>query len=176
MGSIRLPTIALSFVRRQYTAFSVNLIESDRAVEVYMAGTSSFVKMFLKAHAAIYRLTGGKIGGKIANNSVLLLTTTGRKSKEKRTMPLGYFKDGDNFIITASNSGAANNPAWYFNLKSDPHAVIEVGRDKLNVTAEQADPEQKKRLWAKLISIAPSYDRYTQKTTRDIPMMILHPE
>src|SRR5438128_1695488 len=120
-----------------------------------MAGTPFFVKMFLKAHAAMYRLSGGKLGGKMGPNTILLLTTTGRKSKEKRTIPLGYFKDGDDFVITASNAGAAQNPAWYFNLKSDPHATIEVGKEKLAVTARQADPEEKKRLWAKLISFSP---------------------
>ena len=140
-----------------------------------MAGTPFFVKMFLNAHASMYRLSGGKLGGKVGPNTILLLTTTGRKSKEKRTIPLGYFKDGDNFVITASNGGAAQNPGWYFNLKGDPHATIEVGKEKMEVTAEQADPEQKKRLWAKLVSVSPQYDGYTKKSNRDIPMMILHP-
>jgi F420H(2)-dependent quinone reductase len=140
-----------------------------------MAGTPFFVKMLLNAHAAMYRLSGGKLGGKMGPNSILLLTTTGRKSQQKRTIPLGYFKDGENFVITASNAGQPQHPGWYFNLKNDPHATIEVGKEKIDVTAEQADPEQKKRLWAKLISIAPQYDGYTRKTNRDIPMMILHP-
>ncbi len=140
-----------------------------------MAGTPFLFKMSTQAHVSIYRLSGGRIGGKIGPNSILLLTTTGRKSKQKRTNPLGYFKDGENFILTGSNGGQPNHPGWYFNLKADPHAVIEVGKDKINVTAEQADPEEKKRLWAKLISIAPMYDRYTGKTDRDIPMMILRP-
>jgi F420H(2)-dependent quinone reductase len=140
-----------------------------------MSGTPFLLRMGLNAHVAMYRLTGGRMGGKIGPNRILLLTTTGRKSKQKRTVPLGYFKDGENFILTGSNGGQPSHPAWYHNLKSDPHAVIEVGKEKLNVTAEQADPEQKKRLWAKLISIAPMYDRYTMRTDRDIPMMILHP-
>jgi len=123
----------------------------------------------------MYRMSSGKVGGKIGRSAVLLLTATGRKSKQQHTTPLGYIKDGDNYVITASNGGAARHPGWYFNLKSDPHAVIEVGKDRINVTAEQADPEQKKRLWAQLISTDPAYDRYTKTTTRDIPMMILHP-
>ena len=139
-----------------------------------MAG-NPLLKLFLGAYVGMYRMSGGKMGGKMGRSTVLLLTTTGRKSKQQRTTPLGYFKDGDNYVITASNGGAEQHPGWYFNLKGDPHAVIEVGKDKINVTAEQADPEQKKRLWAKLISIDPSYDRSTKNTKRDIPMMILHP-
>lgn len=140
-----------------------------------MAGTPFYVKMLLGAHISMYRLSGGKLGGKMGPNIFLLLTTTGRKSKQKRTIPLNYFKDGDNFIITASNAGQPRHPGWYFNLKDDPHAVIEIGKDKINVTAEQADPEQKKRLWSQLISIRPQYDKHREKTSRDIPMMILHP-
>ena len=140
-----------------------------------MAGTPFFVKMFLGAHVSIYRLSGGKVGGKMGPNTVLLLTTTGRKSQQKRTIPLGYFKDGDNFVITASNGGQPNHPGWYLNLKSEPHAMVEVGKDKIGVIAEQANPEQKNRLWSKLVSIAPQYDQYRGKTNRDIPMMILHP-
>src|SRR5205085_3593411 len=98
-----------------------------------------------------------------------------RKSQQKRTIPLGYFKDGDNFVITASNGGQPRHPGWYFNLKNEPRAMIEVGRDKIDVIAEQADPEQKNRLWSKLVSIAPQYDQYRGKANRDIPMMILHP-
>ena len=140
-----------------------------------MAGTPLLYKLFLGAHVGMYRMSGGKIGGKMGSSNLLLLTTTGRKSKQQHTTPLGYIKDGDNYVITASNAGQAQHPGWYFNLKSDPHAVIEVGKDKINVTAEQADPEQKKRLWAQLISVAPVYDKYTKNTSRDIPMMILHP-
>ena len=140
-----------------------------------MAATPFFVKMFLGAHVSIYRLSGGKVGGKMGPNAVLLLTTTGRKSRQKRTIPLGYFKDGDNFVITASNGGQPQHPGWYFNLKSEPRAMIEVGKDKLEVIAEQADPEQKNRLWSRLVSIAPQYDQYRGRTNRDIPMMILHP-
>ncbi len=140
-----------------------------------MARRPFLFKLFLDAHVSIYRLSGGKLGGRMGPNDVLLLTTTGRKSKQPHTIPLGYFKDGENYIITASYGGSPHNPAWYFNLKNDPHAVIEVGPAKINVTAEQADPEQKKRLWAKLVSIAPMYDNYRVKTSRDIPMLILHP-
>jgi deazaflavin-dependent oxidoreductase (nitroreductase family) len=140
-----------------------------------MAGTSFFVKMFLGAHVAVYRMSGGKVGGKMGPNTILLLTTTGRKSKQPRTLPLGYFRDGNDFVVTASNGGQPRHPAWYFNLKTDPHAVIQVGKDTLQATAEQADPEQKQRLWARLIAIAPQYDKYRDKTGRDIPMMILHP-
>jgi len=140
-----------------------------------MAGTPFMVKLFLNAHASVYKLTGGSLGGRMGPNRILLLTTTGRKSGQKHTIPLGFIQDGEDFVVTASNGGGPQNPGWYFNLKANPQAQIQVGNRQLNVTAVQADPEQKKSLWAQLISVSPQYDGYRTRTSRDIPMMILHP-
>jgi F420H(2)-dependent quinone reductase len=141
-----------------------------------MAGTSSIYRFIMDAHVSVYRWTGGKLGGKLGPYDILLLTTTGRRSGQERTSPLGYFKDGENFVITASNGGGPNHPGWYFNLVEHPQALIEVGKQKITVIAKQADPEEKKRLWALLISLTPRYDGYQKRTSRDIPMMILHPK
>src|SRR5258708_33179412 len=129
-----------------------------------MTRPPSIFKRFLSVYIALYRRTGGKFGGKMGAMAVLLLTTTGRKSKQQRTSPLGYIRDGENYVVAATNSGQAQNPGWYFNLKDDPHAVIEVGKEKINVTAEQADPEQKKRLWAQLVRVRPRYGSYPGET------------
>src|SRR5215212_6169278 len=81
------------------------------------------MKVLMKAALAVYiflyRLTNGAIGGRMAGLQVLLLTTTGRKTGQPRTTPLGYFTQNGNFVVIASNGGADQNPAWYYNLKSD---------------------------------------------------------
>ena len=136
-------------------------------------------KAMLKAMVAMniffYRLTGGAIGGSMQSLSVLLLTTTGRKSGKTRTVPLGSFRDGSDYVIIASYAGLPQNPAWYLNLKSNPEATIQIKRQHIQVRAETANPEKRRELWARLIEVAPGYANYEKRTTREIPVVILHP-
>ena len=136
-------------------------------------------KFMLKAGMSVsvflYRLTGGGIGGKMQSLPVLLLTTTGRKSGKKRTIPLGFLRDGSAYVIIASYAGQPRNPAWFFNLKSHPEATIEVKKRQMQVKAETASPEKRSELWARLVEVAPGYAKYEMRTTREIPVVILHP-
>src|SRR6266540_2171491 len=78
-------------------------------------------------HRGVYRLTGGKVGGKIGKAPVLLLTTTGRKSGRPRTTPLGYAPAGDGYAVSASKGGRPQHPLWYLNLQATPRAEVTVG-------------------------------------------------
>ncbi|MEW5986541.1 MAG: nitroreductase family deazaflavin-dependent oxidoreductase [Chloroflexota bacterium] len=136
-------------------------------------------KFFLSIHVFLYRLTGGRLGGRMSwmnNMALLLLTTTGRKTGKKRTTPLGYFEDDGAYVIIASAGGSDKHPAWYYNLKSNPQVAIQVGNRRMTAVAETADPETRQRLWAKLLVIAPGYGNYEKQTTREIPVVILKPE
>ena len=128
---------------------------------------------FLGLHVSIYRSSGGKMMGRLAGNDILLLTTTGRKSGEQRTMPLAYTTDGAAFVITASNGGKPQHPGWYFNLTAQPRARIQVRAEVFDVIAEQATGDNRARIWAKLVAEHPHYARYSTLTTREIPLMIL---
>jgi deazaflavin-dependent oxidoreductase (nitroreductase family) len=99
----------------------------------------------------------------------------GRKTGRKRTRPVGYIRDGNCYVITASNGGAATHPGWFYNLQSNPQTTIEVMGETLAVVAQVATPAEKKRLWAELIKIAPGFEQYQKRTTREIPMIILCP-
>ncbi len=123
----------------------------------------------------LYRLTGGKVGGRMQGLPVLLLRTTGRKSGKERTTPLGYFTEDGNYVITASNAGQAKHPAWFLNLRANPHVTIEVQDRQIEARAEIASPEKRGALWSQLISLSPAYAGYARKTTREIPLVILHP-
>src|SRR5260370_33676791 len=79
-------------------------------------------RLFMKGHISLYRLTGGAIGGGMADQSFLILTTVGRKSGKERDTPLFYFIDGDRFIIIGSNGGAPKHPIWWLNLQANPRA------------------------------------------------------
>lgn len=132
-------------------------------------------QVFLRLYVFLYRLTGGRFGGQVQGLQVLLLTSVGRKTNRKRTTPLGYFMDGDRYIIIASNAGFDSHPAWFYNLSKNPHVQIEVGKKQLQVDANIVDPEKRDLLWAKLVQLAPGYAGYERKTSRVIPLMALQP-
>jgi F420H(2)-dependent quinone reductase len=123
----------------------------------------------------LYRVSAGRIGGKMRGGNVLLLTMTGRKTGKQRTLPLIYIMDGSAYVLTASIGGAPKHPGWFFNLRSNPHAIIQVKNRRINVIAEIADKEKKRELWTQLVAMLPFYENYQKKTTREIPMVLLHP-
>ena len=135
-----------------------------------------FIKLLMTTYVFLYRLTGGAIGGKMVGMPVLLLNSIGRKSGKKRTTPVAYIRDGTNYVVTASNGGAATNPGWFYNLQSSPQTTIQVMAETLSVVAQQANPEEKSRLWSQLIKVAPNFEEYQRKSSREIPMVILHPQ
>jgi deazaflavin-dependent oxidoreductase (nitroreductase family) len=124
-------------------------------------------------HKRVYRLTGGRVGGRIGKLPVLLLTTIGRKSGRPRTQPLAYTRVGDGYAVIASKGGAAQHPLWYLNLRANPLAEVTVGRDTRKVRARDAEGEERERLWCALADLYPGYDRYAQKTSRRIPVVVL---
>ena len=132
-------------------------------------------RAFIKAHMVFYRCTGGTIGGRLFGNSVLLLTTIGRKTGKPRTSPLIYHKDGSDWIVMAGNAGARNHPSWWLNLQSQPEAKIQFMAKKIRVAAHKATPQEKEKLWPEFIRSHPNYTEYQKKTTREIPVVILRP-
>jgi deazaflavin-dependent oxidoreductase (nitroreductase family) len=128
-----------------------------------------------KLHSSIYRASDGRVWGKMFGGSVLLLNTTGRKSGQRRTTPLLYAMDGEDFVLMASNGGASYHPAWYLNLMANPEATVEIGDREVRVRAEEAPQEEKARLWQKMVEIYSGYDNYQRKTEREIPVVVLHP-
>jgi F420H(2)-dependent quinone reductase len=126
-------------------------------------------------HRRVYRLTGGKVGGQIGKLPVLLLTTIGRRSGRPRTQPLAYAQAGDGYVVIASKGGAAQHPLWYLNLRANPLAEVTVGRETRRVRARDAQGEERERLWRALADLYRGYDRYAEKTSRRIPVVVLEP-
>ena len=123
---------------------------------------------------AEFRANGGKVGGPFAGAPMLLLTTRGAKSGQRRTTPLVYLPDGDRFIIFASKGGAPTHPAWYHNLVTYPEATVEVGTETIPVTAAVVTGEERDRLYATQAGLRPAFAEYEAKTTRRIPVVALH--
>jgi deazaflavin-dependent oxidoreductase (nitroreductase family) len=138
-------------------------------------GESPFWRVAGKAHTALYRATGGRIGFAAGHITNLLLTTTGRKSGASRTVPLAYMADGERYVIVASNGGSDRHPAWWLNLRMTPRATIQVREQTLTVVAHEADAGERARLWAALKAYNPFYAQYEQITERQIPVVVLEP-
>ena len=128
-----------------------------------------------RIHRAVYRATGGRLGARLAGLDMLLLTTRGRRSGQLRTQPLACFRDGDRFVVVASNGGQDRHPAWFLNLEACADARIRIGRRELAVRAEAAAGEERERLWPWLQQRNPPYARYARRTERRIPVVILRP-
>jgi deazaflavin-dependent oxidoreductase (nitroreductase family) len=124
---------------------------------------------------AEFRLHGGKVGGYFEGKTLLLLHTIGAKSGRERVNPTAYIRDGERFVIIASNSGAENHPAWYHNLIANPAATIEVGADQFHVTASIAQEPERTRLYNKMVAMMPIFEKYRREATRDIPVLLLTP-
>ncbi|MDQ2806890.1 MAG: nitroreductase family deazaflavin-dependent oxidoreductase [Chloroflexota bacterium] len=124
-------------------------------------------------HKAFYRLTSGRVGGRMGTMDILVLTTTGRKSGEPRSTPLAYFRDGANLVVVASANGAPTAPAWYLNLQSNPEVTVVVGKTTQQMRAATAAPADRARLWPLIVRQAPNFAGYQEKTSREIPVVIL---
>lgn len=131
------------------------------------------IKSLSKAHLVVHRLSRGRVLGSVAGMPVLLLTTTGRRSGKARTTPLTFFRDGADLVVIASSGGADRPPDWSLNLRHNPHALVEIGTDRLHVTGRTASVAERERLWVGITATYSGYARYQQKTTREIPVLLL---
>jgi deazaflavin-dependent oxidoreductase (nitroreductase family) len=129
--------------------------------------------LFGKEHVDRYRATDGEEGHDWRGTVTLLLTTTGRHSSEERTTPLIYQRDGDRYVVVASQGGADQHPGWYFNLSADPNVEVQVKGDRFSAAASTAEGEERDRLWKLMTATWPAYDDYQERTDRQIPVVVL---
>jgi deazaflavin-dependent oxidoreductase (nitroreductase family) len=122
-----------------------------------------------------FRTNDGRVGGMFESMPLLLLHNTGAKSGAERINPVAYMKDGDRYVVFASKGGAPTNPGWFHNLVAHPVTTIEVGTDTLDVVARAAEGEERERLFNTQKQRVPQFAEYEQKTTRQIPVVVLTP-
>jgi deazaflavin-dependent oxidoreductase (nitroreductase family) len=128
-----------------------------------------------KLNTPLYRLSGGRIGGRVGRAPVLLLTTTGRKSGQRRTAPVVYLADADNVVLINTNAGNAKVPAWSLNLEANPEAEVELGRERRPVLARVAAGEERAELWRKHVAQFEGFDSYKEKLDREPKVWVLEP-
>ena len=120
-----------------------------------------------------FRANGGKVGGPFQGAPMLLLHTTGAKTGEARVNPMVYQAHGDKMVVFASYAGGPKNPAWFHNLMAGGPASIEVGTDVFPVSARVTEGAERDRYWSKQKQAMPGFADYEQKTTREIPVVVL---
>lgn len=148
---------------------------SDKFYSRISQASSTGLRWIGKLNIPLYRISGGRIGGRVGRAPVLLLTTIGRKSGQPRTAPVVYLADGRSFVVIGSNAGHSRAPAWSLNLKSKPEAEIEVGRRKLPVRARIATGEERAGLWRRHNEQFAGFDEYEARTDRAIAVFVLEP-
>ena len=120
-----------------------------------------------------FRANGGKVRGRGEGRPVLLLTTTGAKSGQRRTHPMMYLHDGDRLLVFAAKGGAPTNPDWYHNLLAHPEVTLEVGDETYDAIATPLTGEERDQLYAQWAELYPQFGEYQKKTTRKIPVVAL---
>jgi deazaflavin-dependent oxidoreductase (nitroreductase family) len=135
------------------------------------------VKSAVAVHNFLYRISGGRLGGKFSGAPVLLLKVKGRKSGELRTVPLLYVMTDRGFALIASFAGSPKHPDWYLNLEAAGMAEIDLRGRRTAVRAETVDPdsERYRNIWRDAAALYPDYDTYQTRTARRIPVVELVP-
>jgi F420H(2)-dependent quinone reductase len=128
-----------------------------------------------KLNVPLYRISRGRLMGKIGKAPVLLLTSTGRRSGQPRTTPVCYLADGERLIVIGSNAGNERTPAWSHNLKDNPEAEVEVGGERRKVRARVAEGDERAELWRRSNEQYAGFDAYEARTSRDIRLFVLEP-
>ena len=137
---------------------------------------SDHVRRYRESNGADGHMWDSKPAGGPGPIPTLLLTTTGRKSKQQLVLPLIYGKTPTGYVIVASKGGAPTDPAWYLNLRNDPNVEIQVGPEKMRARARTAAAAERVALWKQMAELFPPYDDYQRRTQREIPVVVLEPQ
>jgi deazaflavin-dependent oxidoreductase (nitroreductase family) len=135
------------------------------------------LKTMNAAHRALQWITRGNAGWKIGGMPVVELTTIGRRSGEARsTMLTSPLQEGDAYVVVASRGGDDQHPAWFLNLRDNPHVeVVIAGGPRTPMLARVATSEERARMWPVITKRYTNYAGYQTKTKREIPLVLLEP-
>lgn len=143
------------------------------------AATTSIIKWGSRVNVAVYRATGGRIGGRWRVGSafprgvpVCLVTTIGRKSGRPRTAPLLFLEDGDKVILVASQGGLPKHPLWFRNIQANPEVTVQIRSRIRTMRARVASDAERAAYWPRLTAMYPDFDKYQSWTDRVIPVVV----
>jgi F420H(2)-dependent quinone reductase len=153
-----------------------SVMPSDQAYSRFsMAIPASALRLGGKLNVPLYRLSRGRLFGRIGQAPVLLLTTTGRRSGKERTAPVLYLADGERLVVIGSNAGNERAPAWVFNLRANPLAEVQVRGKRQKVQARFAEGGERDELWRRMNDQYAGFEDYRARTDRHIELVVLEP-
>jgi len=130
--------------------------------------------LFGAEHVQRYVETDGTEGHDwYKGTTILILTTTGRRTGQQHSTPLIYRPYGDSYLVVASKGGAPTPPQWYLNLQADPQVQVQIKGERFAARARTAGPQEKPAMWRQMTETWPDYDAYQGKTEREIPVVVL---
>ena len=139
-------------------------------------GKATVLKVRSGLHRWIFSATNGRLLGRWGGLPVVMLATTGRRSGRRRiTMLVSPFQEGDRILLVASNGGAHRHPDWFLNLRERPDVEVVMRGRRARMRARTATPQEGERLWPQVTGRSPSYGRYRERTSREIPLVLLEP-
>jgi deazaflavin-dependent oxidoreductase (nitroreductase family) len=146
----------------------MDIPSADRARVELQKAVTAMHRMLLESPVGpwLAMLPGGQF---------LVLETTGRKSGQLRKTPLSYTRDGDAFVVVASNGGSPRDPDWYLNLGAHPDASVHAAGTTTRVRAETVSGPERERLWRGAVAAHAGYSAYQTRTEREIPVVRLTP-
>lgn len=142
-----------------------------------MRGKFNLIRIVSKIHGYIYRISRGRVGKQLGTVRFLLLTTTGRRSGKKRSVPLTAIPYGAKYILVASFGGSPVHPAWLTNILQNPAVQIRIGARVKQAKAsiiDTTDPGYEE-MWEKAVATYGGYDNYKRVTSRHIPIVVITP-
>jgi deazaflavin-dependent oxidoreductase (nitroreductase family) len=136
----------------------------------------AIAKTFNKIHQWLYRVSKGRLGGKMMGANLVMFTTVGRKTGQPRTTMVGAPIVSHEMIVTlASYAAGERNPQWYYNLLTNPAVTVTVKGDRRTMIAREALGEEKASLWERCIASGTPLDKIQSRTQRAIPLVVLEP-
>ena len=137
-----------------------------------------FIRLAWRIHRGLYRISGGRFGlrrPKPGKWGTARLTTTGRRSRQERSVMIGYFEEGPTLVTMAMNGWGEGEPAWWLNLQAEPEAVVEVDGDRLEVRGRAAQGAERSQLWDRWRQIDKNLDAYAARRPQETAVVVLEP-
>lgn len=133
------------------------------------------MRAFTRLHMLVYRWSGGRVWNRLGPGPVLLLTTIGRRTGKRTTMPVCYLADGHRLVLVGSAGGAANDPGWVRNLRAHAHVLIELGSQRREMHAHIVEGAEREQLWQRLLQQSSYWGEMQRASSRQFPVIVLTP-
>lgn len=131
------------------------------------------MEWFWGVHLAVFRASGGRIGGRVGPLPVLLLSVRGRKSGAQRDVLLNHLRDGSRYVVFASHAGEEREPPWWLNLRDAGEGEVMLGGERFRVRAREAEGVERERLWSEAKRRDAAFAEYEKRISRRIAVVVL---